>query len=395
MAFMKIGVLLLMIYSGSQITAASKMCTSKYSPCYFRGVGCGSGEYCFAINCLSDKSLPNTCYPAPSCVSFKDNFTNATDLVMASTFDGNPNSGPRWMSQWKKNYASIEDGQLVLGMKSSGKKHNGNLVGFGSTVVSVRWMLYGNVTARVKSASVTGGVVSSFIIKNPEGDEIDFEWVGGNPNMVQTDYYYDGIKKYMHDGREVYGHAKNASVGSDTSAGFNEYMIQWEEELINFWVNKKIVRTVLKKDTYNHTTKTFQYPARPAPVQLSIWDSNEQGKYTIDWAGGPTDWSKPNTEYKVYFESIDMQCKHSENLPWDPPKIPTLTSTSMPASKSPTSTVEASLMSSSTYSTIYSPPTHISNSKTHPTADKSVGSAQKFNSIFMCATLLFTYNALS
>ncbi|ORX89217.1 concanavalin A-like lectin/glucanase, partial [Basidiobolus meristosporus CBS 931.73] len=209
MAFMKISVLSLLAYFGSQVTAASSsssnVCPSEYAPCYYKNVGCGSGQYCFAINCDSARSRPNSCYPAPSCVSFTDDFSNAASLVEASKFDGNPNLGPKWMSEWTPNYASIEDGQLVLGMKATNNKHNGNIVGQGSTVTSVRWMLYGNVTARVKSASVTGGVVSSFIIKNPQGDEIDFEWVGGGPKQVQTDFYYDGITEYEHNGKLSYG----------------------------------------------------------------------------------------------------------------------------------------------------------------------------------------------
>jgi beta-glucanase (GH16 family) len=52
-------------------------------------------------------------------------------------------------------------------------------------------MLYGTVTARIKSGSPSGGVVSSFIYRNAvTGDEIDYEWVGKQPNEVQSNFYW-------------------------------------------------------------------------------------------------------------------------------------------------------------------------------------------------------------
>lgn len=52
-------------------------------------------------------------------------------------------------------------------------------------------MLYGTVSARIKSGSPSGGIVSSFIYRNAvTGDEIDYEWVGKRPNEVQSNYYW-------------------------------------------------------------------------------------------------------------------------------------------------------------------------------------------------------------
>lgn len=54
-----------------------------------------------------------------------------------------------------------------------------------------RWMLYGTVSARIKTASRSGGIVSSFIFRNAvTGDEIDYEWVGKDPQEVQSNYYW-------------------------------------------------------------------------------------------------------------------------------------------------------------------------------------------------------------
>jgi beta-glucanase (GH16 family) len=76
---------------------------------------------------------------------------------------------------------------------------------------------------------------------------------------------------------------------------------------------------VLKKsDTYNSTTKQYNYPQTPARVQLSLWPgglaSNAPG--TIAWAGGEIDWDsqdiKDNGYYYVTFKEVKIEC-------YDPP----------------------------------------------------------------------------
>ncbi|ORY01596.1 hypothetical protein K493DRAFT_388651 [Basidiobolus meristosporus CBS 931.73] len=113
----------------------------------------------------------------------------------------------------------------------------GRLQEFGATVTSVRWIQYGNVTTRVKTASTSPDVVTSFIIRNPEGDEIDFEWVGGSPDQVQTNYYYNVILDYK-NGRKT-------PVGCNTADGLNENMLQWDEKL-------KVALYYLLQDLFNH-----------------------------------------------------------------------------------------------------------------------------------------------
>jgi beta-glucanase (GH16 family) len=52
-------------------------------------------------------------------------------------------------------------------------------------------MLYGTVSARIKSGSLGGGIISSFIFRSSlTGDEIDYEWVGKDSTEVQSNYYW-------------------------------------------------------------------------------------------------------------------------------------------------------------------------------------------------------------
>lgn len=56
-------------------------------------------------------------------------------------------------------------------------------------------MQYGSVTASVKVASVPGSV-TAFITMSDGGDEIDDEWVGGDSDHFQSNFFYHGIPLY-------------------------------------------------------------------------------------------------------------------------------------------------------------------------------------------------------
>lgn len=69
-----------------------------------------------------------------------------------------------------------------------------------------------------------------------------------------------------------------------------------------------------KSDTYNETSKVYQYPQTPARMQLSLWPagqaSNAEG--TIAWAGGEIDWDSEDIKdqgyYSASFGSINVEC---------------------------------------------------------------------------------------
>jgi beta-glucanase (GH16 family) len=72
--------------------------------------------------------------------------------------------------------------------------------GLGSVVSTTRLMQYGKVAARIKTGSISPGVVSAFIIHNEDpGDEIDFEIVGRNPMEAQT-HRFDRLQQHWQVG---------------------------------------------------------------------------------------------------------------------------------------------------------------------------------------------------
>ncbi|KAK9703857.1 putative glycosidase CRH2 [Basidiobolus ranarum] len=339
MAVKKLCILILLVLCINQATAG---CANYHngSICH-ESVPCCSGGYCNPLGhrCIanicdpSNSYSPNSCYPKPQCESFSDDFSK-NDLIEFGVFNGNPNGDYHWYSNYTPSYAAIKNQELVLSMKlgnKTNKEHDRE--GFGATVSSIRWIQYGTVTAKVKTASVAPGVVTSFIIRSPEGDEIDFEWVGKSPNEVQTNYYYH---EDLHDNR----HSMSVSVNDNTARSFNEYQIQWEEESIKWYVNSKLARTLLRKNTtYDEKTKEHRYPSQLAQVQFGIWDSNSGGNGTMSWAGGPTNWSNPNTVFEAYFDDIKIECKHNGNQIQNFPIATVVTTTSTSTSFTSTSTV--------------------------------------------------------
>jgi len=76
--------------------------------------------------------------------------------------------------------------------------YNGNVLltmpakSVGTVLASSVYMWYGTVTAKLKT-SRGAGVVTAFILLSDVKDEIDYEYVGTELDIAQTNYYYQGI----------------------------------------------------------------------------------------------------------------------------------------------------------------------------------------------------------
>lgn len=71
--------------------------------------------------------------------------------------------------------------------------------GFAATMKSIGQLQYGVAEMRVKTASTIPGVVTAFILRSDGGDEIDWEWVGGDKYQAQTNYFWGG--EFVNHGR--------------------------------------------------------------------------------------------------------------------------------------------------------------------------------------------------
>ncbi|KAI5779983.1 concanavalin A-like lectin/glucanase domain-containing protein [Geopyxis carbonaria] len=267
---------------------SSKPCCSQYGQC-------GIGGFCLGGCDPKHSATINSCVPAPVCKSKKHTF-NTLDRIMDKTkYLGDPSTAD-WVADGK---AMNHDGQLLLTMAPET---------VGTVLASTTYVWYGKISATLKT-SRGKGVVSAFILLSDMKDEVDFEWIGVDLETTQTNYYFQGIPDYDNGG--------NITL-SDTYNNFHTYEIDWTPEQITWSVDGQVGRTLKKSDTYNSTTKVYDYPQTPSRVQLSLWPgglaSNSEG--TINWAGGEIDWNsqdiQDNGYYYVTFKDVSVQC-------YDPP----------------------------------------------------------------------------
>lgn len=105
---------------------------------------------------------------------------------------------------------------------------------------------------------------------------------------------------------------------SDTFNNFHTYKIDWTPEEITWSIDGQVGRIKKRSDTYNETTKRYEYPQTPARVQLSLWPGGlpSNGKGTIEWAGGLVDWNSEDMQRNQYYyagvKEVTMEC-------YDPP----------------------------------------------------------------------------
>ncbi|RUP43320.1 concanavalin A-like lectin/glucanase domain-containing protein [Jimgerdemannia flammicorona] len=267
----------------------------KDGPCCNQGWCSADIKFC-AMNCDPVNSFSaDSCLPTPGCVSFRDNFDNAATLMPQGNFSGNPFLA-NWTSDFEPNNAYIKDGKLVLEILQDRTKLNeyGKYQGFGTTVSSVRSLHKGNITARLRTASSSPGVVSSWITRNVQGDELDFEWVGRSPRQVQTNWYQNGVFDWS---RGVFSDLPELD---DASASFHEYTIGWEADQVRWFVDGRCVR-VLELNGTNVFGRSQQW-------HFSVWDGGSGSPSTAAWAGGPTNWTSPDRVYRMEVDWVEVQC---------------------------------------------------------------------------------------
>ncbi|KAH8653718.1 concanavalin A-like lectin/glucanase domain-containing protein [Xylariales sp. PMI_506] len=254
------------------------------APCCSQYGQCGVGAYCLG-GCDPRMSFSlDSCVPAPVCVSKTLPMSDTKGVIDVSKYLGDPTSGD-WVAQGT---AVPYGGNTLLTMAPNTA---------GTVLASTSYLWYGNVTAKVKTGR-GAGVVTAFILLSDVKDEIDYEWVGTELDIAQTNYYFQGIPDYTH--------SANITSLSDTNANFHEYEIRWTPDDITWLVDGK-------SDTWNASANQWNFPQTPARVQLSIWPG------TIDWAGGPIDWDSEDIQkdgyYYATFGEVDIACYQTNTPP--------------------------------------------------------------------------------
>ncbi|KAJ2684773.1 putative glycosidase CRH2 [Coemansia spiralis] len=272
----------------------------KDSPCCVKGYCNSNSMYCAPFNCEPGNSYtPQSCWNTPHCVEQTTNFAaNGAAFAQISDYHGDPNKA-QYVSKLEPSNARVQNGQLELELvrQPDGK-------GFGAVVVGTRAIQYGSAVAVVRSGSASGGVVSAFIFRNDiVGDEIDYEFVGSEPNTVQSNYYWNNELNYTKMIR--------SPPVTDTSKNFHTYQIDWTPDHITWQVDGHPFRTLKRSDTWDSATGTYKYPDRESYISFSIWDGGSGAKGTADWAGGVIDWSRG--PFVMAVKSIAVSCYYKGN----------------------------------------------------------------------------------
>lgn len=135
--------------------------------------------------------------------------------------------------------------------------------------------LYGTFSSLIKCPKGnTSGLNFNLYLSSLEGDktqdEIDFEFIGKNKTIIQTNYYMAGAgsREAVHD------------LGFDCSDGFHEYVIVWGPDVIEWLIDGKMIRKVERR-----ANKGF--PVKPMFLYASIWDASyiDSGRWTGDYVG--------------------------------------------------------------------------------------------------------------
>ncbi|GAA6011634.1 hypothetical protein JCM11491_004713 [Sporobolomyces phaffii] len=239
------------------------------------------------------------CAPTPVCQSNNYTFSDTSRIQMNhSAWNGDPSKYDFTLEVEDTSDKPIVANnalQLVLSEKGGGTK-----------VSTTRTILYGTIQAAVQSVA-QNGVVTAFITMSGVKDEIDWEFTTSNTSEAQNNYYWEGdVNNYENGGTAI-------SKNRDTT--FHVFGMNWTPDRLDWTIDGKTVRTLLKSDTTNG-----RFPQTPSRIQFSVWPAgiSSSPKGTVDWSGGMIDWSQTGSQ--GYFASqvqwLSVQCYDNSNLPY-------------------------------------------------------------------------------
>ncbi|KAL2022696.1 hypothetical protein VTK56DRAFT_4777 [Thermocarpiscus australiensis] len=144
---------------------------------------------------------------------------------------------------------------------------------------SIFYIMFGRVEVTMKAAP-GAGIVSSLVLLSDCLDEIDMEWLGADDGEVQTNYFSKGQTGTYNRGQ--------FNPAPNNQADFITYTVDWTAERIAWYVGGTVVRTLRVEDAAG------QYPQTPMQVRFGAWSGGDAANApgTVEWARGPTDYSK-------------------------------------------------------------------------------------------------------
>lgn len=162
------------------------------------------------------------------------------------------------------------------------------------TIQSDFYIFFGSVSVVMKAA--TGqGIISSIVLESDDLDEVDWEFMGGNASFAETNYFGKG-------NTTAYDRAVYYPVSSDVRENFHNYTTIWTAEKLEWLIDGTVVRTLMYADANGGKN----YPQTPMNLRIGIWAGGDPSlnKYTVEWAGGETDYTK--APFTMYVQSAEV-----------------------------------------------------------------------------------------
>lgn len=226
----------------------------------------------FALGQTSTKCNPlnSTCEPDPA-------FGTDFNFVFNTT----PNE-----AAWENHVGKVTYGD-------DGAEFTINKQGDSPTIRSKFYIFFGRVEVWWK-VSPGQGIISSLMLLSDDLDEIDWEFLGGDGKHVETNYFGKGVGNYTW--------MREYEIQGGTTEDYHNYTIEWTKEALDWHIDGEHVRHL----TIEEANNTWSYPQSPMRVSLGIWAGGDptMPEGTIEWAGGPTDYSK--TPYTMYVKSCQV-----------------------------------------------------------------------------------------
>ncbi|KAJ1733314.1 putative glycosidase CRH2 [Coemansia sp. Benny D160-2] len=301
---------LLLTFVGSAVggQCGDHVC-GKDTPCCYKGACNKNALYCGPFSCEAANSLTEkSCWATPHCVDHNIDFGHTPgSFAQVADYRGDP-AVIQYVSRFEPSNAKLANNRVELTLAKQADQK-----GFGAVVVGTRAIQFGTVTAVLRSASTSGGVVSSFIIRNDDiGDEIDFEFVGSDRTTVQSNYYWHNELDYTK--------MVKSQPMADTTAKDITYQIVWTPDYIQWVADGNNFRTVRRQDTWDSASGVYKYPESESFVSFSVWDGGSGEKGTADWAGGAINWGA--APFVMAVKSVSVSCHFKGNeTTYTPPAV--------------------------------------------------------------------------
>lgn len=122
---------------------------------------------------------------------------------------------------------------------------------------------------------VSGSVSSAYLFFNNSETELDIEYLGDRPGLLQlTNWFNTDPTQHPSGGFEGYNRIRQYEKIPFQGAadGFHTYVIDWQPASVKWYVNGRLV-----------TSHNTHVPSAPAYIKFNLWGTNSKG-----WGGVAT-----------------------------------------------------------------------------------------------------------